>query len=354
MSFPSWLRSWKSLLIPRNGAVRSPQRRHRRNGPGLAIRPCLEALEDRALPSAPAFNVPAGAGTAGALSRPGGDDHAQPFKESLTVPHVSDGVYTYVGHATLLGRVTGFSFPDGSFTQVAADGDQLFGQLHATTGTTGSVTFAGGTGEFAHASGSASYTIWADPKTGIMHVDVIGTLSGEEGDKGDRDGKALPFAITGGGTAPQGIALAPFVLAPHPTAGTASYLGHYTGLGMFEHDPLVIDPTSGKVTANFQGECTFVAANGDKLVTHYGTGYTGKMVGQLSADGTAVQGVQFDAIFTIDGAQSTGQFAGASGSWRMIAHAENVPLAGTIPGHTAPFNYTWTGGGTITFAHGDR
>jgi hypothetical protein len=60
--------------------------------------------------------------------------------------------------------------------------------------------------------------------------------------------------------------------------------------------------------------------------------------------------VQFDAIFTIDGAQSTGRFAGASGSWRMIAHAETVPLAGTVPGYSAPFPYTWTGGGTITFA----
>jgi hypothetical protein len=64
--------------------------------------------------------------------------------------------------------------------------------------------------------------------------------------------------------------------------------------------------------------------------------------------------VQFDAIFTIDGAQSTGRFAGASGSWRMIAHADSISLVSTVPGYTAPFPYTWTGGGTITFAHGER
>ena len=162
--------------------------------------------------------------------------------------------------------------------------------------------------------------------------------------------QALPFSVNGGGPAPEGIALAPFVEVPHSATGTASFLGHYTGSGTFEHDPLVINPVTGLVTANFQGSFTFVAANGDKLVTHYGTGYSGKMTGHLSADGSAVVGVQFDAIFTIDGAASTGQFAGASGSWRMIAHAESISLVSMVPGYTAPFDYTWTGGGTITFA----
>jgi hypothetical protein len=300
--------------------------------------------------------VSAAVGNAAAISPAEGDHHARPFKESLTVTSVSDGVYTYEGHATLLGRVTAFSFPDGSFTKIAADGDQIFGQLHPATATTGSMTFNGGTGEFAHASGPASYVISTDPRTGATHVAVVGILSsGEDGHEGDRDGqKAQPFAINGGGPAPQGIALAPFVKVPHSATGTASFLGQYTGSGMFEHDPLVIDPATGLVTANFQGTFTFVAANGDKLVTHYGTGFTGKMTGHLSADGTAVVGVQFDAIFTIDGAQSTGRFAGASGSWRMIAHAESVSLASMVPGFTAPFDYTWTGGGTIIFASGKR
>ena len=108
------------------------------------------------------------------------------------------------------------------------------------------------------------------------------------------------------------------------------------------------------MTADFQGSFTFVAANGDKLVTHYGAGFTGQVTAQLSADQTTLLGVQFDAVFTIDGAQSTGQFAGASGSWRMIAHAESISLASMVPGYTAPFNYTWTGGGTIVFAHGKK
>jgi hypothetical protein len=312
------------------------------------FQPRLEALEARWVPSTLALNVPVAAGTAAAISPAQGDNHAYPFKEYLTVTSVSDGVYTLEGDATRLGRVTAFLFPDNKFTKIAADGEQVFGQLHPATATTGSMTFAGGTGEFAHASGSASYVISTDPWTGATHVKVLGTLSyGQDGHEGPR---AHPFAVNGEGPVPEGIALALFVTAPHSSTGTASFLGHYTGSGVFEHDPLVINPATGAVTTNFQGTFTFVAANGDQLATHYGTGFTGKLTGHLSADGTAVVGVQFDAVFTIDGAQSTGRFAGASGSWRMIAHANSISLISMVQGHTAPFDYTWTGGGTILFA----
>jgi hypothetical protein len=301
--------------------------------------------------------VPEAASTAAAIRHDTDHSHTLQLRESLTVTHLSDGVYTYEGNATHLGHVTAFSFPDGKFTKIAANGDQIFGQLQPATATTGTMTFSGGTGRFAHVSGSATYVLSMGPtSTGVTHVTVVGTLSHVlDGDEGHHHGqKAQPFAITGEGPAPQGIALAPGVSAPHSATGTASFLGKYTGSGTFEHDPLVINPTTGVVTANFQGSFTFVAANGDKLVTHYGTGYTGKLTGQLSADGTTIVSVQFDAIFTIDGAASTGRFAGASGSWRMIAHASNVSLAGMVPGNTAPFDYTWTGGGTITFAHRHR
>jgi hypothetical protein len=318
--------------------------------------PQLMVLEDRSLPSVSHVAlpdiVPSANHAVAAISPAKGHDHAMPFKESLTITAVSDGVSTYEGHATRLGRVTAFSFPDGSFIKIAANGDQIFGQLYPASATTGSMTFTGGTGEFAHASGSASYVISVDRHTGATNVAVVGTLSSDKQDKGGRgDHKARPFAITGGGPAPQGLPLAPHVLAPHSATGVASFLGSYTGSGTFEQEALAISPT-GDVTLNFQGTFTFVAANGDKLVTHYGTGFTGKLTGHLSADGTAVVGVQFDAIFTVDGAQSTGRFAGASGSWRMIAHADSVSLVSTVPGFTAPFDYTWTGGGTIVFAHG--
>src|SRR5262245_18799010 len=245
MSFSSWLGYLRSTLP----LARRTTARRGRSGPSRArARLGVEALEARWVPSAPHLNVPVAAGTAAALSPATGHDHAMQFKESLTITSVSDGVYTYQGHATHLGRVTAFSFPDGSFTKIAANGDQIFGQLYPATATTGSLTFTGGTGRFADASGSASYVVSTDPLTGATQVNVVGTLSSGE-ERGDRGGpRAQPFAINGGGPAPQGLPLAPFVKAPHPSTGTASFLGQYTGLGMFEHDRLVIDPATGAVT----------------------------------------------------------------------------------------------------------
>src|SRR4051812_22697322 len=90
-----------------------------------SFQPRLESLEERCTPSATSFGahhlsdhshrahhvaalVPAGKS----------DDHTMTFKETLTVTSVSDGVYSYAGHATHLGHVTAFSFPDGSFTKI--------------------------------------------------------------------------------------------------------------------------------------------------------------------------------------------------------------------------------------------
>src|SRR3954454_19633883 len=105
----------------------------------LSFQPRLESLEDRCNPSAPFFgldHLSVHAPLAHAVA-----NHATPFKETLTVTAVSDGVYTYVGHANQLGHVTAFSFPDGSFTKIAHHGDQIFGQLAPTSATAGSMTF---------------------------------------------------------------------------------------------------------------------------------------------------------------------------------------------------------------------
>ncbi len=87
----------------------------------------------------------------------------------------------------------------------------------------------------------------------------------------------------------------------------------------------------------------------------YGDGFSGRFTGQLSADGTAVVNVTFDAIFTPDPANSTGRFAQViGGGFRMIAHAESVSLISSVPGFTAPFNYTWAGEGTLVFSKGNK
>ena len=165
--------------------------------------------------------------------------------------------------------------------------------------------------------------------------------------------RVLPFKIDGGGPAPNGLPLFQFGTGPHQATGTANYLGKYTGTGTFELGSLNISPT-GAVSATFQGTFVFVAANGDRLAVTYGDGFSGVLTGQVSADGTSVVGATFDAVFTPDPANSTGRFADViGGGWRMIAHAQSISLISDVPGFTAPFNYTWSGEGSLVFGKGN-
>src|SRR5262249_54781735 len=76
-----------------------------------------------------------------------------------------------------------------------------------------------------------------------------------------------PFKITGGGLAPEGIALAPLTPAPHWAVGNGTELGKYYGEGFFQ----ILQYTS-ELTADFSSapEFVFTAANGDKLAMTYG------------------------------------------------------------------------------------
>jgi hypothetical protein len=310
-SFKTWLQSLRSLLAPaRRPAARRP-----------GVRLGLESLEDRWAPSA---------------------NQAVPFHETLTVVGVSPtGVVSYEGNATHFGHLTAVLNPDDSFTKTAANGDTASGYVTPLTATTGTITLTAGTGRLQGITGLAGYVLGTDPRTGAITVTSDGTISYQS----PANGQTLPFHITGGGPVPDGLPLVPRTTAAHSATGTATMLGSYTGSGTFELGTLSISAT-GAVTGTFQGTFVFVAANGDRLAVTYGAGFTGTFTGQLSADGTTVNDITFDALFTVDGAASTGRFADATGSWRMIAHADPVAL---IPGSafTAPFNYTWSGEGSI-------
>jgi len=127
----------------------------------------------------------------------------------------------------------------------------------------------------------------------------------------------------------------------HAASGTGTFLGRYQGEGHFR--ALSFDPNTLTATFESAPTFTFTAANGDKLVTTYGQGANGPGTAWAfpQDDGSLI--VVFLAEFNPVPSQCTGRFAGVTGSWMMLAISE--PL---IPGVT-PFDYSWTGEGTLTF-----
>jgi hypothetical protein len=161
------------------------------------------------------------------------------------------------------------------------------------------------------------------------------------------EAQVKPLKITGGGPAPHGIALIPGTPAPHSATGNATELGKYTGEGFFE----ILDYT-GQFTAEFSSapNFVFVAANGDYLAMTYGDVNNGaKEPGQVTlvpnSDGSFT--AYFVAEFNPDIPNCTGRFAKLTGG-SLIMYAVSDPffIEGTS---TTPFNYTWSGTGTLTY-----
>jgi hypothetical protein len=161
------------------------------------------------------------------------------------------------------------------------------------------------------------------------------------------EAQVKPLKITGGGYAPYGIALTPHTPAPHSTAGNATELGNYTGKGWFQ----ILDFTSD-LTAEFSTapNVVFVAANGDHLAMTYGDTSNGAAEpGQVTlvpnSDGSFT--AYFVAEFNPDLPNCTGRFAKLTGG-SLIMYAVSEPFFIQGP-FTTPFNYTWSGSGTLTY-----
>src|SRR5262249_9854584 len=125
-------------------------------------------------------------------------------------------------------------------------------------------------------------------------------------------------------------------LTTHSIDGTATQLGRHTGQGSF--DILSLDLTTFEGTFASHDACVFVAANGDELVTYYGRTDKGAddvgtfvitVLGSTS-DGNLIVQAEFFAEFVVQ-PESTGRFAGASGSWFMIANTEPFILFTSDP-----------------------
>lgn len=161
-----------------------------------------------------------------------------------------------------------------------------------------------------------------------------------------------PFQIFGAGVGPDGLPLPGQDPRPHWAVGWATDLGAYFGEGTVETDSASPQP-NGTITGDFGSGSPFVfeGAHGDKLVCWYGrTDHGATTPGTFTltildvrSDGSLVVEAAWIAQFVAVPDQSTGKFAGVTGSWVMYAYSEPFVL-----GSSDPVGYWWEGKGSLT------
>ncbi len=162
-----------------------------------------------------------------------------------------------------------------------------------------------------------------------------------------------PFKITGQGIGPDGLPLPGEAPRMHWIIGEATHLGRHYGEGTVRTDSAVLQ-SNGTITGEFGSGDPFVftGANGDQLVCYYGrTDFGASQPGtftltilEVLPNGALVVEAEWIAEFVVQPQDSTGKFAGATGSWIMYAYSEPFVL-----GTSDPVYYWWQGNGTLTF-----
>lgn len=172
--------------------------------------------------------------------------------------------------------------------------------------------------------------------------------------QGRAEAQTVPFQITGGGVAPDGLPLPGEPPRSHWSVGEATGLGAYNGDGLIETDTATPNP-NGTITGTFgsAGPYLFTDADGDVLACYYGrTDFGASTPGTfilipLPALGQGVYMAYFIAEFVPYDPACTGKFAGVKGGWTMYAVTGPFVL-----GSSDPISYVWEGEGTLTYAHG--
>lgn len=194
-----------------------------------------------------------------------------------------------------------------------------------------------------------SFSQWKRIATALIAVAAIVALA-----RSDAQAQvSKPFKIRGSGVGPEGLPLPGQDPRPHWIVGNATELGRHTGEGSVRTDSAAFNPETGTIQGEFgSGDpFVFVAANGDKLVCHYGRTDKGASqpgtfeltIVDITDDGFLVVTAQWIAEF-VPQPESTGRFAGATGGWIMYAWSEPFVL-----GATDPVAYSWEGKGSLTF-----
>lgn len=196
-------------------------------------------------------------------------------------------------------------------------------------------------------------TRWVAALAVLAIVAASGSVQAQVGTK--------KFKINGSGVGPNGLPLPPSLggafSAPHTIVGNANFLGRHNGAGAVHTETADLSdlPNTGIITGTFGSAIPFVftAANGDQLACDYGrsgAAYVGTymLVPVSNNPMNWGPGQLYTAIFFADfvplPAQSTGRFAGVTGSWLMIAVTQPFVL-----GSTDQLSYSWQGDGQLTF-----
>ncbi len=166
-----------------------------------------------------------------------------------------------------------------------------------------------------------------------------------------------PFRITGEGIGPFGLPLPGQDPRPHWIIGEATHLGRHYGEGTVQTDSAAFDPETGQIVGQFGSGSpfVFVGASGDRLVTWYGRqdhgasepGRIALTILGATAEGDPIVEAWWIAEFVAVPEESTGKFAGVTGSWIMLARSEPFVL-----GSDDPVHYSWEGEGRLTFRRG--
>ncbi|MAG94150.1 MAG: hypothetical protein CMJ48_10415 [Planctomycetaceae bacterium] len=172
------------------------------------------------------------------------------------------------------------------------------------------------------------------------------------------DAQEKAFKLGGEGVAPHGLPLPGQAPRSHWILGNATHLGLHTGDGTVQTVTADFSEFPARITGTF-GSGTpyvFVGANGDQLVCDYGRSATGDFEGHyelttvgVDRDGNLIVTALFIAEFVPRPDDSTGRFAGVTGSWTMIAATKPFVL-----GSTDPLEYQWDGEGKLTFLKGKK
>lgn len=161
-----------------------------------------------------------------------------------------------------------------------------------------------------------------------------------------------PFKITGAGVGPTGLPLPGQDSRYHWAIGQATHMGRCRGEGFVQTISADFSQFPNSISGQFgsDGLFVFTGANGDQLACKYGDQGGGELgsyvltVVGVSENMLPIVEALWLADFVVQPDESTGKFAGVTGSWVMVARSDPFELTATDP-----VGFSWEGDGSLSF-----